>query len=167
MRRGAAEALAALVLGGRGAAALRRCVAGERCQGVSLHANSGCHSRGGDGSVNFFAFAASVMRSILVDHARRHASAKRGGGAPRVELGEAAVVSPENGSSLLELHQALERLAAIDARKGRIVELRHFGGLSVEETAEVMGLAPITIKREWLRAKAWLHRELNSEKSRA
>src|SRR5262249_51040562 len=104
---------------------------------------------------------------ILVDHARRHASAKRGGGAPRVELGEAAVVSPENGSSLLELHQALERLAAIDARKGRIVEPRHFGGLSVEETAEVMGLAPITIKREWLRAKAWLHRELNSEKSRA
>ena len=116
---------------------------------------------------HFFAFAASVMRSILVDRARHHASAKRGGGVARVELDEAAVVSPGDGSPLLELHQALERLTAIDARKGRIVELRHFGGLSVEETAEVMGLAPITIKREWLRAKAWLHRELNSEKSGA
>ncbi len=116
---------------------------------------------------HFFAFAASVMRSLLVDHARRQGSAKRGGGASHIELEEAAVVSPEDGSAVLELHQALERLTAIDARKGRIVELRHFGGLSVEETAEVLELAPITIKREWLRAKAWLHRELNSEKPRA
>jgi RNA polymerase sigma-70 factor, ECF subfamily len=112
---------------------------------------------------HFFGFAARVMRSLLVDHARRNASAKRGGGPAKVDIEEVAVVSPEGGAAVLALNQALENLAEIDPDKARIVELRHFGGLSVEETAEVLGVAPITVKRQWLRAKAWLHRELNAD----
>ena len=92
---------------------------------------------------------------------RARQAAKRGGGWRRVSLDEAAVISPELDVSMLALSEALERLARFDARKCQIVELRYFGGLSVEETAEVIGLAPITIKREWLKAKAWLYGELN------
>jgi RNA polymerase sigma factor (TIGR02999 family) len=110
---------------------------------------------------HFFAVAAQVMRSLLVDRARARGAAKRGGGGRQVSLDEVAAVSPERDANILALNEALERLAAFDQRKLRIVELRYFGGLSVEETAEVMSLAPITIKREWLKAKAWLYSELN------
>jgi RNA polymerase sigma factor (TIGR02999 family) len=102
------------------------------------------------------------MRSLLVDRARARGTAKRGGGGRQVSLDEAAVISPERDMNLLALNEALERLAAFDPRKLRIVELRYFGGLSVEETAEVMSLSPITIKREWLKAKAWLYSELKA-----
>jgi len=113
--------------------------------------------------VHLFAFAAQVMRSLLVDHARRQRAAKRGGAPQKVSLENAAVLAPEGSAAVLDLHQALERLTAIDPRKGRIVELRHFGGLGVEEVAEVLEVSPITVKREWSRAKAWLHRELHRD----
>jgi RNA polymerase sigma factor (TIGR02999 family) len=113
--------------------------------------------------VHFFAFAAQVMRSLLVDHARRQRAAKRGGPQQKVSLEEVAVIAPAGSAAVLDLNEALERLTAIDPRKGRIVELRHFGGLSVEEVAEVLEVAPITVKREWARAKAWLHRELHHD----
>ncbi len=109
---------------------------------------------------HFFGIAAQLMRTILVDHARSHASAKRGGGAKKLELNEALVVSQQKASEVIALDEALKQLALIDPRQSRIVELRFFGGLTVEETAEVLQLAPVTIKREWSTAKAWLHREL-------
>jgi RNA polymerase sigma factor (TIGR02999 family) len=111
----------------------------------------------------FFAIAAQLMRRILVDHARSHGRAKRGGGAHHVALDDVAVLSPERGADLIALDFALERLAAIDRRKSRIVEMRYFGGLSVEETADVLGISPITVKRDWLVAKAWLRREISNE----
>ncbi len=114
---------------------------------------------------HFFAFAAHVMRTLLVDHARRNASAKRGGGSPAAFFDEVAVVSPEGSAAVLALNTALEKLAEIDPDKAKIVELRHFGGLTVDETAEILGVSPITVKRQWLRAKAWLHRELNPDKN--
>lgn len=110
---------------------------------------------------HFFAIAAQVMRHLLVDHARSKQYAKRGGGAVQVTLDEGLAVSDENSVELLALHQALERLEKIDDRKSKIVELRYFGGLSTEETAEVLGVSEITIKREWAKAKAWLFRELS------
>jgi len=110
---------------------------------------------------HFFAIAAQVMRHLLVDHARSKQYAKRGGGAVQVTLDEGLAVSDENSVELLSLHQALERLEQIDDRKSKIVELRYFGGLSTEETAEVLGLSEITVKREWAKAKAWLFRELS------
>ena len=103
------------------------------------------------------------MRRILVDHARSHLYAKRGGGARKVALDEVAVLSPERGADLIALDDALERLSSIDPRKCRIVELRYFVGLSVEETAEILGVSPITVKRDWLVAKAWLRREVSNE----
>lgn len=113
---------------------------------------------------HFFAVAARIMRHLLIDHARSRQYAKRGGGALRVSLDEATAVSADNPVELLMLAEALDRLTVIDERKVAIVELRYFGGLSVEETAEVMRLSTITVKREWLKAKAWLYRELNQEK---
>jgi len=109
---------------------------------------------------HFFGIAAQLMRTILVDHARSHASAKRGGGANKLELDEGMVVSQQKASEVLALDDALKQLALIDPQQSRIVELRFFGGLTVEETAEVMHLSPATIKREWSTAKAWLYREL-------
>jgi len=109
---------------------------------------------------HFFGIAAQLMRTILVDHARSHASVKRGGGAHKLELDEAMVVSRQKASEVLALDEALKQLALIDAQQSRIVELRFFGGLTVEETAEVLHLSPATIKREWSTAKAWLYREL-------
>ncbi|MGA9770658.1 MAG: sigma-70 family RNA polymerase sigma factor [Blastocatellia bacterium] len=111
----------------------------------------------------FFHIAAQFMRRILVDHARSRIRAKRGGGAYKVSLDEVAVLSPERSADLIALDMALERLAVIDRRKSEIVELRYFGGLSVEEAAEVLGVSPITVKRDWLVAKAWLRREINNE----
>jgi RNA polymerase sigma factor (TIGR02999 family) len=110
---------------------------------------------------HFFAIAAQLMRCILVDHARSHAYQKRGGKARQVSLDEAAVISQDRASEVIELDEALKALAAIDPQQSRIVELRFFGGLSVDETAEVLCLSAATIKREWSSAKLWLHREIS------
>lgn len=109
---------------------------------------------------HFFAVAANIMRHLLVDYARSKQFAKRGGGAQQVTLDEALASSEENTVDTLALNEALYRLAAWDARKSRIVELRYFGGLTTEETALVLGISEITVKREWLKAKAWLFQEL-------
>ena len=109
---------------------------------------------------HFFAVCAQVMRHILIDHARAHARDKRGGGAAHVSPDEAAVVAGGRASELLALDEALRALEALDAQKGRIVELRYFTGLSVEETAEVLKISPTTVRREWRRAKAWLYRAI-------
>jgi RNA polymerase sigma factor (TIGR02999 family) len=110
---------------------------------------------------HFFAVAAQVMRHLLVDHARSRNYAKRGGGAQQVTLDETAVISEDRYADLLALDEALSKLAAMDSRKSQLVELRYFGGLSAAETAEVLGVSEITVKREWLKAKAWLYRELS------
>jgi RNA polymerase sigma factor (TIGR02999 family) len=109
---------------------------------------------------HFFGIAAQMMRRILVDHARSHVCEKRGGRVEKLELNEALVVSQHKASEVIALDEALQQLELIDPRQSRIVELRFFGGLTVEETAEVMHLSPVTIKREWSTAKAWLYREL-------
>jgi RNA polymerase sigma factor (TIGR02999 family) len=111
---------------------------------------------------HFFGIAAQAMRRILVDHARTHGRAKRGGGAPMVTLDEAVVAAEERSIDLIALDQALERLAVEDPRQAKVVELRFFGGLSVEETGLVMDISPATIKREWTMAKAWLYSQLQS-----
>jgi RNA polymerase sigma factor (TIGR02999 family) len=112
---------------------------------------------------HFFALAAQLMRHILVDHARSRRYLKRGGGARKVSLDEAMAVSGERGEDLIALDEALKALAARDERKSKVVELRFFGGLSVEETAEALGVSAVTVMREWALAKAWLYRELNHE----
>jgi RNA polymerase sigma-70 factor, ECF subfamily len=117
------------------------------------------------GRSHFIAVAAQLMRRIMVDHARERHSLKRGGGALKVTLDEAALVTETRSEELLALDEALERLAAQDARKGQIVELRYFGGLSVAETAEFLKLSQRTVEREWTVAKAWLYRELSEEES--
>jgi RNA polymerase sigma factor (TIGR02999 family) len=109
---------------------------------------------------HFFAIAAELMRTILVDHARSHAYAKRGGGAQKIELDEAMIVSQERAAEVVALDDVLKELAKIDPQQSRIVELRFFGGLTIEETAEVLALSPATIKREWSTARAWLYHEL-------
>jgi RNA polymerase sigma-70 factor, ECF subfamily len=112
---------------------------------------------------HFFALAAQVMRHILVDHARARQRDKRGGGLVSVALDEAIKLSHPSEPGLVELDEALSMLARQDARKSRIVELRYFGGLSIEETAEVLGISPTTVRREWTLAKAWLRRELDKD----
>ena len=112
---------------------------------------------------HFFAISAQLMRRILIDHARSHQFVKRGGGAHKVSLDEVAVVAQEQAADLLALDDALRSLAAIDERKGRIVELRFFGGLSAEETAEALKISPRTVMREWSMAKAWLYRAISNE----
>ena len=112
------------------------------------------------GRAHFFGIAAQIMRRILIDHARAHLRDKRGGGAIAVPLDEALVFSPEQSSEIVRLNEALERLAKFDPRQSKIVELRFFGGLTVEQTAELLSLSPTTVKREWSMAKAWLHGEL-------
>jgi len=109
---------------------------------------------------HFFAIAAQAMRRILVDSARRHSALKRGGPAENLALDEAANISLEPDPTLLPLDEALNALAEIDPQQGRIVELRFFGGLTIEETAEVMKLSSDTIKREWAMARAWLRQTL-------
>ena len=115
---------------------------------------------------HFFGIAAQLMRRILIDHARSHHYAKRGGGALKVSLDEAAARTEVRSAELLAVDEALERLTDIDARKGRIVELRFFGGLSLQETAEVMGISSPTVQREWRAAKTWLYRMLKDEARR-
>ncbi|MFI5175465.1 MAG: sigma-70 family RNA polymerase sigma factor [Terriglobia bacterium] len=112
---------------------------------------------------HFFAVAAQLMRRILVDSARGRQYAKRGGGAQKISLDEAMPLGRETSAELIAVDDALKDLATLDARKSQIVELRFFGGLSIEETAEVLGLSAATVKREWQRAKAWLHLALNKE----
>lgn len=109
---------------------------------------------------HFFAVSAQAMRRILVDHARRH-NAKRGKGIEHVALEETAVVGRESEADLVKLDDALRGLEELDPRKARVVELRFFGGLSVEETAEVLKVSPVTVMRDWSTARAWLYREMS------
>lgn len=114
---------------------------------------------------HFFGVAAQLMRRILVDHARARLAAKRGGGAHPIALVDAHAAADDGdagGVDLLALHEALERLAALDAGQARVVELRYFAGLGIEETAEAMGVSASTVKREWAVARAWLRRELGA-----
>ncbi len=113
---------------------------------------------------HFFGAAANVMRQILVDHARRHTAEKRGGEFEKMQLEESIVIqSNEKSFELLALDEALEELEKFDPQKSKIVELRYFGGLSVAETAEVLGISEITVKRHWRVAKAWLYNKLKAE----
>ncbi len=120
------------------------------------------HSIDWQSRAHFFAIAAQVMRRVLIDYARGHVRDKRGGGIEPVPLDEVLVFSPERSAEFLELDRALERLAEHDSRLAKIVELRFFGGLTVEEAAEVLGVSTITVKRDWALAKAWLHGELKA-----
>jgi RNA polymerase sigma-70 factor, ECF subfamily len=104
--------------------------------------------------------AAQMMRRILVDYARGRQYAKRGGGAQQVELDEAVVVSSDRAAEVVALDEALLRRAELDSRKSRLVELRFFGGMSIEETAEILGVSPGTVMRDWTLAKPWLQREM-------
>lgn len=116
---------------------------------------------------HFFAVAAQLMRRILVDHARRHRAAKRGSGEPRLPLVEADVqAAPAPLGDWLALDRALDRLGALDERQARTVELRFFGGLTIEETAEVLQVSPATVKNDWSVARAWLYRELEGARGR-
>ena len=114
---------------------------------------------------HFYGVAAQVMRRILVDHARGKLADKRGAGAARVTLEDASAATPEDSGGVVELlalHDALEKLAALDPAQAKVVELRYFSDLSIEETAEAMGTSPATVKREWAVARAWLQRELST-----
>src|SRR5437016_12242721 len=110
---------------------------------------------------HFFAVAARAMRQILVSYARSQRSQKRGGGALKVELDEVAVVSPEESKEIVDVHEALERLAVLDSRKAQVVELKYFGGLNYDEMAEVLKISRVTVRRDWEFAKTWLHTELH------
>lgn len=112
---------------------------------------------------HFFGVAAQLMRRILVDHARGRRAAKRGGGLQQLALGDAdAATTGHEGVDVIALHEALERLAVLDPAQARIVELRYFGGLNIDETAEALDVSPATVKREWAIARAWLQRELSA-----
>ena len=112
---------------------------------------------------HFLAIASEMMRRILVDYARRRQFQKRGGGAIQVTLSDAAEVVNERSPDLVALDEALTSLAEFDPRRSRVVELRFFGGLSIEETAEVLKVSPTTVERDWTIAKAWLHKTVNRE----
>lgn len=109
---------------------------------------------------HFFSIAAQMMRRILIDYARRNLRGKRGGGAADLPLEDAAALTPEKSAELLALDEALTRLAAVDPLKARVVELRHFGGLSVKETAEVLKISEVTVIRHWGLAKSWLRKQV-------
>jgi RNA polymerase sigma factor (TIGR02999 family) len=111
---------------------------------------------------HFFAVAARAMRQILVSYARSQGSQKRGGGAVKVELDEAALVSPEESKEIVDLHEALEQLSALDSRKAQVVELKYFGGLNYDEIAEVLKISRVTVRRDWEFARVWLYTELHS-----
>jgi RNA polymerase sigma factor (TIGR02999 family) len=115
---------------------------------------------------HFFGVAAQMMRRILVDHARSHLYAKRGGGAQKLSLDEAIATPQERDLDLVALDEALTTLAEIDPQQGRIIELRFFGGLTIEETAEVLSISPATVKRDWNMAKAWLYGEISNRFSK-
>ena len=109
---------------------------------------------------HFFGVATQLMRHILVDHARKRIAAKRGAGAPVLALDPELAPAQKPGIDLVALDDALSKLTALDSQQGRLIELRFFGGLSIEETAVVLGVSPATVKREWVTARAWLRREL-------
>jgi RNA polymerase sigma factor (TIGR02999 family) len=109
---------------------------------------------------HFFAAAATAMRRVLVDYARQHRAAKRGGALSQVPLEDAMAIVEERATALLDLDEALERLAALDNRLSRVVECRFFGGLNEEETAEALGVTSRTVRRDWIKARGWLHQEL-------
>jgi RNA polymerase sigma-70 factor, ECF subfamily len=111
---------------------------------------------------HFFAVAARAMRGILVNYAKSNRAQKRGGGAVRIELDEAAILSPEQSKEIVDLHEALERLATLNSRKARVVELKYFGGLNHDEIAEVMKISTVTVRRDWMFAKTWLYDELQN-----
>jgi RNA polymerase sigma-70 factor (ECF subfamily) len=111
---------------------------------------------------HFFAVAAKAMRQILVDHARTAQTQRRGAGASKVELDETALISPEQSGVILDLNDALERLASLDSRAAQGVELRYFGGLNQDEIAEVLRISIETVRRDWVFSKAWLYKELHS-----
>jgi RNA polymerase sigma-70 factor (ECF subfamily) len=147
----------------------RRYMFGERA-GHTLQATAlvneaylkllGCQKVEWQNRAYFFAISAQVMRRILVDSARARGYQKRGGGIPKVTLDECMIGPKEKGRDLVALDDALQALSAVDARKGRVVELRFFGGLSAEETAAVLKVSPDTVLRDWRLAKAWLAREM-------
>ena len=112
---------------------------------------------------HFLAIASKIMRRILLDYAKQHLREKRGGGAAHVEFDEAAMMSKEKSAQLIALDDVLNQLAKIDPLKSRIVEMRHFGGMTVEETAEELKIAPVTVMRHWNLAKVWLKREISGE----
>jgi RNA polymerase sigma factor (TIGR02999 family) len=114
------------------------------------------------GRAHFFAMAAQMMRQILVDHARKHAAAKRGANPVTLLIDESSAISQALSLDLLALDDAMQRLAILDSRQCRIVELRFFGGLSIEETAEIVNISPATTKREWATARLWLHHAMSS-----
>jgi|SRR5438105_2933969 len=109
---------------------------------------------------HFFAVAAQALRQILVNYAKASRSQKRGGGALKIELDETALISPEQTTEVLDLNEALERLATLDPRKAHVVELKYFGGLNHDEIAQVLKISPVTVRRDWTFAKAWLYSEL-------
>ncbi len=111
---------------------------------------------------HFLAVAAKAMRQILVDHAKASLRQKRGGGAHAVSLDDVAVVSPEPMQDIVELNEALERLAALDARTAQVVELKYFGGLEQEQIAEALHISAVTVRRDWVFSRAWLHSELRN-----
>ena len=111
---------------------------------------------------HFFGVAATLMRQILVDHARRQRAGKRGAGATMLSLDEVQAAAPASSVDVLALDQALDALSGIDARQCRVVELRFFAGLNIDETAEALGISPATVEREWAMAKAWLFRRMSS-----
>jgi RNA polymerase sigma factor (TIGR02999 family) len=116
---------------------------------------------------HFFGVAAQLMRHILVDHARNRAAAKRGAGAPRLTLDPDVALPQARDVDLVALDDALNQLAALDPQQSRLVELRFFGGLSIEETSVVLSVSPATVKREWATARAWLQREMRNKDTRA
>jgi RNA polymerase sigma factor (TIGR02999 family) len=110
---------------------------------------------------HFFGVASHLMRQILVDHARKHAAAKRGGGEQHLPIEEAAIFSPQRAANLISLDDALEELAKFDPRKSRIIEMRYFGGLQIEEIGELEGVAVATVRRQMRTAEAWLRKEMS------
>ena len=110
---------------------------------------------------HFFGIAARLMRQILVEHARGHGAAKRGGSACKITLDEAVALPKRSEVDLVALDEALESLAKLDEQQSRIVELRFFAGMTIEDTSEVMGISPATVKRDWASARAWLYREID------
>ena len=112
---------------------------------------------------HFFAVAAKAMRQILVDYAKAQQRQKRSAGASKIDLDEAALISPEQTGAILDLNDALERLAMLDSRTAHVVELRFFGGLNLDEMAEVLKISPVTVRRDWVFAKAWLYKELHDQ----
>ena len=123
----------------------------------------GQHSPHWQGRAQFYGTAAQLMRRILIDHARRHLREKRGGSQVILPLEEGLAFTPEHSEDLLKLDEALDRLSKLDPRQSRIVELRFFGGLSVEETSRFLNVSPITVKRDWAVAKVWLYGELRPD----